>query len=127
MLSFMPDSHIPVKPIYACGALDDSRHEAQNRHMKNLKALRQKKGLSQVQLAEAAGCNQATIAKIERGTANPTLHVIEGIAAALKVSPAVLFGIPELQQRAIVVLESLPPDKREAALLVLESMASRQD
>jgi transcriptional regulator with XRE-family HTH domain len=126
MRDFMPDSHIAVKPQYASRGLESLTPEDNNACMKNLREIRKARGLSQAQLAEMAGCNQATIAKIERGDANPTLSMIEDIAKALKVSPVVLFGVPDLQARAIKALEALPPERREAALVVLEAMVAQK-
>lgn len=39
--------------------------------------------ISQAELAKQAGTTQAAIARIEAGTANPTLATVEAIAAAL--------------------------------------------
>lgn len=39
--------------------------------------------ISQAELARQAGTTQAAIARIEAGTANPTLATVEAIAAAL--------------------------------------------
>ncbi|MFY0633652.1 MAG: helix-turn-helix transcriptional regulator [Vannielia sp.] len=49
----------------------------------SLARLRKERGLTQAQLADAAGINQATISKIERGEANPTLSMLRKITEAL--------------------------------------------
>lgn len=92
--------------------------------MQNLKHLRNLRGLTQEQLAEKADVNQATISKIEKGTANFTMEMIQKIAAALNVSPAELFGLPELQQRVVDAVNAIDPSKQDAAIVVLEAMAS---
>ncbi|HSC89240.1 MAG TPA: helix-turn-helix transcriptional regulator [Polyangiaceae bacterium] len=52
----------------------------------NLKRLREAQGLSQASLAELSGVPRPTIAHLESGQANPTLHVVLRVAAALGVS-----------------------------------------
>lgn len=95
--------------------------------MQNLRHARKAKKLSQVQLAEVVGCSQGMISKIEKGEANPTLELIEAIASALGTNPVSLFGLPELQQRALDAINNIDPSKREAALVVLESMSGRPE
>ena len=54
---------------------------------KNLKELREKKGLSQDRLAKLADVANNTIIKIEQGeNINPTLDTLKKIAKALSVS-----------------------------------------
>jgi transcriptional regulator with XRE-family HTH domain len=93
--------------------------------MDNLARIREARGLTQSQLAEAIGANQATISKIEKGRGNPTLDMIQRIAAALKIHPSELFSRGALEQRVLDALGQLRDDQaREAALTVLEAMAS---
>ena len=47
--------------------------------------LRSRAGLSQEQVADQTGIDQAEISRIERGVANPTHDTLERIAAALGV------------------------------------------
>lgn len=93
--------------------------------MDNMERIRKARGLTQTQLAEAIGANQATISKIEKGLGNPTLDMIQRIAAALKVHPALLFKRDALEQRAAEALDNLKDDPatKEAAVVVLEAMA----
>lgn len=92
--------------------------------MDNLKSLRDARGITQAELAEMIGVNQAYVSKIEAGIANPSLDKILAIAKALHAQPAELFTLPTLQKRAIAALEAMPDaDQREAALVVLEAMA----
>ena len=61
----------------------------------NLRRLRTKAGLSQVDLAEAAGLAQPRISEIERMVIhNPELKTIEAIAGALGVSVSTLTRQP---------------------------------
>lgn len=54
---------------------------------KNLKRLREKKGLSQDRLAKLADVANNTIIKIEQGeNINPTLDTLKKVAKALEVS-----------------------------------------
>jgi DNA-binding XRE family transcriptional regulator len=54
----------------------------------NVAHLRTSRGLTQKQLAEAAGMKQPRIAEIERGDANPRLETLIRIALALRVEVA---------------------------------------
>ena len=54
---------------------------------RNLKSLREKRGLSQDRLAKLADVANNTIIKIEQGeNPNPTLETLKKIAKALRVS-----------------------------------------
>jgi len=52
----------------------------------NLRKIREKKEITQEQLALDAGLNRAYIGYIERGERNPTTKTLYKIAKALKVS-----------------------------------------
>lgn len=54
----------------------------------NVSRIRNEKGLTQQQLAEAAGMKQPRIAEIERGDANPQIETLTKIAIALGVTLA---------------------------------------
>lgn len=55
-----------------------------------LKRLRKRRGLTQEQLAEAAGIGRSYLARLETARQDPTLSTIEKLAKALKVKPATL-------------------------------------
>lgn len=116
---------MPVKHHYAQGPFDRGRRRRDNVTMKKLSALRKARGLTQQQLAEMAGTDQATVSKIESASGyNYTHDMITRIAEALKVEPAELFGLTELQERVIQAFRSIEdPEKQQAAIVVLESMA----
>ena len=57
---------------------------------KQIKTLRQTRGMSQDELSEKASINSKYLSAIERGKANPTLDTFTRLADALKV------GLPEL-------------------------------
>src|SRR3569832_867341 len=54
----------------------------------NIKAIRETRGLSQQQIAKAAGIPRATWTALESGAANPTLAVLVTVAAAREVAVA---------------------------------------
>ena len=56
----------------------------------NVTVFRARKRLSQTELAELVGISRPTISRIERGEGDPTLDVLERIAAAFNI------GIPDL-------------------------------
>lgn len=56
----------------------------------NVRRLRTERGMSQEQLAEAAGVHRTYVGMLERGEKNVTIYNIERIAKALAVDPSVL-------------------------------------
>ena len=56
----------------------------------NLRKLRLKKNMSQVDLANALNVDRAYISNIENGRMNPTLSTLEKLAGALNVSSSEL-------------------------------------
>lgn len=91
--------------------------------MKNLRKLRQERGLTQAELADMIGVNQATISKIERGSEAVTLDLVFRIAAHLNVPAGLLFDLPDLHERVLEALARVSPPKQHAALVVIEAMA----
>src|SRR5260221_2115723 len=68
---------------------------------KHLVAARITPGLTQHDLAAAAGVSRATVAQLETGYSDPRLSTVVDLARALRVSPLVLLaGIPEVQALA---------------------------
>jgi transcriptional regulator with XRE-family HTH domain len=61
-----------------------------------LRALRDARGLTQEQVAEAAGTSQSHYSKIELGIVSPTIRTLRKIAEALDVDPIELLrGVAE--------------------------------
>ena len=58
---------------------------------RNLKRLRQERGLTQEELADLAGLNRNYIGMIERQENAATIDTLEALAKALEVEPARLF------------------------------------
>jgi transcriptional regulator with XRE-family HTH domain len=59
---------------------------------RNLRRLRQAQGVSQEALADAAGLAPTYVGQLERGQRNPTLAVVERLAAQLGVDPLELLA-----------------------------------
>ncbi len=57
----------------------------------NLKKLRIKKDISQIELARMLSVDRSFVSNIENGKNNPTLSTISSLAKALKVSTEELF------------------------------------
>jgi len=72
-------------------------------------------GLSQMELAKAAGINQGYLSQVERGKQRPSNSTVNALAVALNVPPAVLIGdgdvhdAPQpLETRELPVFGSIP-------------------
>jgi predicted transcriptional regulator len=61
-----------------------------------LRALRERKGLSQRQLAELVGTTQSAIARLEGGRISPSLPTLDRIAAALGAEVKITFTDTDL-------------------------------
>lgn len=66
----------------------------------NLRRIRTQAGLTQSELASAAGLGRVFISQLERGHTSVTLDSIGAIATALGVRPAVLISSPLPERRA---------------------------
>jgi transcriptional regulator with XRE-family HTH domain len=71
----------------------------------NIKALREARGLSQQQIAKAAGVPRATWTHLESGGANPTLAVLIKVANALQVRLDELLAPPRQPARFLKATE----------------------
>lgn len=116
--------NIPVKHEYSQGAFAAAAACAHTAGMQNLRRIRNERGLTQQQLAEKAGVSQGMLSRMEAGTANPTLDIIEAVAGALDVPPPLLFGMPEFQAEAWKALNQISPEIQPSALLLLRKLAS---
>jgi XRE family transcriptional regulator, regulator of sulfur utilization len=68
--------------------------ELGERIAKNLKQLREARGLTQEQVSRVAGVPRATWTNLESGSANPTLSVLHRAAGALQVTIEELLSSP---------------------------------
>jgi transcriptional regulator with XRE-family HTH domain len=60
----------------------------------NVQRIRRERGLSQEELAFESDLHRTYISGVERGVRNPTLLVLQKIAAALRVAPSALLEAP---------------------------------
>ena len=66
---------------------------------RNLRKLRQQKGLSQEALAHEAGIDRTYISALERGVYSASLTMVEKLAKVLGVEPAILLQRAARSQR----------------------------
>lgn len=69
-----------------------------NEFGKNLREIRQRKGLSQRDLAKMTGISASAIGMYEQGRREPNTETTEALARALCVSPAMLKGWTGLEE-----------------------------
>jgi transcriptional regulator with XRE-family HTH domain len=67
---------------------------------RNVKRLRQKRGLTQEQFADLSGFSQQYISSLEQGRRNPTVITLYELAVALKVSHLDLIRPTKVSRRA---------------------------
>src|SRR3954468_19984641 len=72
----------------------DDGNEIAGRLARNVKQLREARGLTQQQIAKLADVPRATWAHLESGAANPTLGILHRAALALQVSTEELISSP---------------------------------
>jgi len=89
---------------------------------RNIRQLREARGLTQQQMAKSSGVPRPTWANLESGGANPTLAVLIKAASALQVSVEELIAPPRasarffaaatlpVKQRGLVLVRKLLPD-----------------
>lgn len=73
-------------------SMEKSDSSLRNTLADNLRRLRKAQGLSQECLADAAGLHRTFVGAVERSERNISVDNIEKLAAALRVSPAVLLS-----------------------------------
>jgi len=66
--------------------------------MNRIRSLRQRAGLTQIELAQRIGCSQSTLSEIETGEVDPKQTRLETIARALDVPIYQLFADPALER-----------------------------
>jgi len=60
----------------------------------NLHSIRRQRGLTQARLARLCAIPRSTVAQLESGSGNPTLHVISRLSAALRISIEEILATP---------------------------------
>lgn len=95
---------------------------------RNIRALREARGLSQAQLAKISGVPRATWATLESGGGNPTLTVLLKVSATLQVSLEELVGPPRASAQLFPAADI--PERRRGQVrirdLLPESMQGLQ-
>ena len=91
-----------------------------------LLAIRKKQGLTQAEVAEAAGLSDRTYADIERGTVNMRIETILRICEVLHITPDVILtednpSLTAQQEELISQLNSCSPKDKETALRILSA------
>jgi transcriptional regulator with XRE-family HTH domain len=82
----------------------------------NIKQLREARGLSQQQIAKAAGIPRATWTHLESGGANPTLSVLMKVASALQIRLDELLAAPRQPARHLTAAELPTRTKGQVAI-----------
>src|SRR5437773_6068488 len=93
-----------------------SRGELPGRLARNIKTLREARGLTQEQMSRVSGIPRATWGHLESGSANPTLSVLHRVALALQVPIEELTSTPRASGR-LYRRDSLPTRKQGDVLL----------
>jgi len=87
-LSEFIDEHVRTDPEWAA-AYDESELRRESARM--LARARREQGISQAQLAERCGTDQAVISRIERGVVSPSLDTLWRVSAGLGMRPVLRF------------------------------------
>lgn len=90
-----------------------------------LLAIRKKAGMTQVEVAEAAGLSNRTYADIERGTVNMRVETILRICNVLHITPDEILTTNNLemtvqQEEVMERLNSCPPKNKDTAFQLLQ-------
>lgn len=85
--------------------------------------IRKNMGMTQAEVAEAAGVCDRTYADIERGTVNMRVETLLRICRVLKITPdEILTSNSDLSSEEIfTLLESAPTKSKQTALKILEA------
>jgi len=103
----------------------------------NLKRLRKKRGWSQTQLAEQIGSHLSHINRIETGKYNPSLDVVQKLAAVFDVTIDYLvsdtdedFKEVRIEDKNLIerikLIDSLEQDDKTALIRVIDSMLTKK-
>ena len=103
-----------------------------------LRALRQERRITQVELAKMLAMHQASLSQIERGIRGLTLQQAVKLARGLRVSPDKLLGLgknngsePALRNeklmRRVRRIEQLSPTQQDAVVKILDGFLDAHD
>lgn len=88
-----------------------------------LLSIRKTRGMTQAEVAEAAGLSDRTYADIERGTVNMRLETLLQICSALHITPDDILTSPDAplpQEQLMEKLDTCNHKNKETALRLLE-------
>ena len=88
---------------------------------KNLTGVRNRKGLSQAQLAKIADVKRTTIAAIESGSSNPTLEILLKLGQGLQISIDELISSPRAECK-LIKAQDVPVDRRSKSGVQLRKL-----
>lgn len=77
--------------------MNTDNNKISNKICQKIKLERNKKGISQLELAMSAGLNKNTIWKIETGQMSPTVQTLEKIANALELDFMTLMDVSKIE------------------------------
>ena len=96
-----------------------------------MRRLREDRGLSQAQLAEAADLSTQYVAALEQESRTPTLRTIDKLCGALNVTPAELFDAGSkawaLTERVRVLMTGLTQAEQQGLVEILVSARNLLD
>ncbi len=95
---------------------------------KRMRERRRALGMTQAQLAEAAGVSAELVSRIERARCMPSVLSLVAFAEALATTPNDLLGFGEARAASELdtlcsMLATLPPERREEVRRVAEALA----
>lgn len=95
----------------------------------NLKAIRLSRGLSQKDLAEMAGVQQATVSKVENGYDGVTLRTLNALANALRVDVMDLISSDRASAEIALLqaFRNLSPERQQGWLDLAAALVQKQD
>ncbi|ULH27703.1 helix-turn-helix domain-containing protein [Leptospira weilii] len=104
---------------------------------KNLKLYRKKKNWSQTELAKNAGTTLTHINRLETGKSNPSIEIVQKIAAALEVSIDDLVSEKDASHKEvkfenqafyekIKLLDTFSEEERSAVNVVIDSILTKK-
>lgn len=70
--------------------------------MNGLKALREKRVITQEELSRASGVGVATISRLETGRVKPSIKTMRALARGLGIGPEELRGLLVLEQQRLL-------------------------
>lgn len=117
----MHHMNIHVKHDYSCGDFVPDKTPAHNATM-GLRDIRERRNLTQVQLAEMAGVSQSTLSRLEKLDDSATLQNMRAVASALGVEVIDLFrdDLTALDDQLLQAFRAIPRNQRHKIVSLIE-------